>query len=115
MNIATLGEDMPLFEALRTTRAIRRLKPDPVPEALIRKVCEAGTYAPSGGNRQPWVFVAVTEPERKTFIAEQYRSIFDPYIAHAVKAAEEPDFPERKRRNIKAAMCKYPLISSTHY
>ena len=104
MNIDTIGEELPLFEALRTTRAIRRLKPDPVPPQLIRKVCEAGTFAPSGGNRQPWIFVAVTEPERKAFIADCYRSIFDAYIAPAAQAALEPDFPDRKRRNIKAAM-----------
>jgi hypothetical protein len=52
--IEALGENIPLLEGIRTTRAIRRLKPDPVPRALIRKVCEAGTFAPSGGNRQPW-------------------------------------------------------------
>ena len=50
-----IGEDLPLLEGIRTARAIRRLRPDPVPRALIRKVCEAGTFAPSGGNRQPWV------------------------------------------------------------
>ena len=61
MNIETLGEDLPLLEGIRTNRAIRRLKPDPVPIELIRKVCEAGTFAPSGGNRQPWQFVAVTD------------------------------------------------------
>src|SRR5262245_14976199 len=60
-DIASLGEDVPLLEGIRTTRAIRRLRPDPVPPALVRKVCEAGTFAPSGGNRQPWYFVAVTE------------------------------------------------------
>tara|TARA_B110000503_G_scaffold23800_2_gene37297 strand:- start:7999 stop:8631 length:633 start_codon:yes stop_codon:yes gene_type:complete len=103
MNIDTLGEDLPLLEALRTTRAIRRLKPDPVPAALIRKVCEAGTYAPSGGNRQPWLFIAITEPDRKLWIADQYRSIFYPYIAAAAEAAENPSFPERRRRNINAA------------
>jgi nitroreductase len=54
LEVDTIGEDIALFEALRTTRAIRRLRPDPVPMALIRKVCEAGTFAPSGGNRQPW-------------------------------------------------------------
>ena len=104
MDVDVLGEEMPLFEALRTTRAIRRLKSDPVPDDLIRKVCEAGTFAPSGGNRQPWIFVAVTQPERKLWIADQYRSIFDAYIAPAAQAAEDPDFPDRKRRNIKAAM-----------
>lgn len=103
MNIETLGEDVKLLEALRTTRAIRRLKSDPVPKSLIRKVCEAGTYAPSGGNRQPWIFVAVTEPERKRFIARHYREVFDAYIAPAVKAAEDPAFPEAKKRNIKSA------------
>ncbi len=104
VDIERIGEDIPLLEAIRTTRAIRRLKPDPVPRALIRKVCEAGTFAPSGGNRQPWVFVAVTESERRAFIAERYRRVFHEYIAPAVEAAQAPDFPERKRRNIRAAM-----------
>ncbi|GAB5451564.1 MAG: nitroreductase family protein [Halioglobus sp.] len=104
VDIEHIGEEIALFEAIRTTRAIRRLKPDPVPRALIRKVCEAGTFAPSGGNRQPWVFVAVTEPERRAFIAERYRRVFHEYIAPAVEAAQAPDFPDRKRRNIQAAM-----------
>ena len=38
-----------VFEIMQTTRSMRRLKPDPVPAALIRKVLEAGTSAPSGG------------------------------------------------------------------
>ena len=39
-----------LFEIIATTRSMRRLKPDPVPPELIRKILEAGTAAPSGGN-----------------------------------------------------------------
>ena len=104
MDIDSLGEDLPLLEGLRTTRAIRRLKPDPVPPALIRKICEAGTFAPSGGNRQPWVFIAVTEPERRAFLADCYRKVFFPYIRPAQQAAEDPEFPEAKRRNIQAAV-----------
>ena len=61
IDIDAIGEELPLLEGLRTARAIRRLKPDPVPRSLIRKVCEAGTFAPSGGNRQPWMFVAVAD------------------------------------------------------
>jgi nitroreductase len=38
-----------LFEIIRTTRSMRRLKPDPVPNELIRKILEAGVCAPSGG------------------------------------------------------------------
>lgn len=104
VEIETLGEEIKLFEALRTTRAIRRIKPDPVPMSLIRKVCEAGTFAPSGGNRQPWQFIAVTDPERRAFIAQRYRTAFAEYIAPAVEAAKAPDFPEAKRKNIAAAV-----------
>ena len=43
INIEKIGETLPLLEGIRTTRAIRRLRPDPVPRDLIRKVCEAGT------------------------------------------------------------------------
>jgi len=104
VDLAAIGEDVPLLEGIRSARAIRRLRPDPVPPELIRKVCEAGTFAPSGGNRQPWIFVAVTEPERRAFVAERYRRAFHDYIAPALEAARDPDFPEERRRNIRAAL-----------
>jgi nitroreductase len=105
MDIATIGEDLSLFEGLRTARAIRRLRADPVPKALIRKVCEAGTFAPSGGNRQPWIFVAVTEEERRAFVAERYRRAFHQYIGPAFERAEgDPDFPPATLRNMRAAL-----------
>jgi nitroreductase len=103
LDVAALGEDVRLFEAIRTARAIRRLRPDPVAPALIRKVCEAGTFAPSGGNRQPWTFVAVSEPERRAWIAERYRTAFRRYAAQAAEAAQAPDYPDAKRRNVRAA------------
>lgn len=103
-DIARIGEDVPLLEGIRTTRAIRRLKPDPVPRELIRKVCEAGTFAPSGGNRQPWFFIAVTEPERRAWIGERYRRAFHAYIQPAVEAAKDPSYPDAKRRNLRAAV-----------
>jgi nitroreductase len=103
--IETLGEDVPLFEGLRTARAIRRLRPDPVAPGLIRKVCEAGTFAPSGGNRQPWFFVAVMEAERRAWIAERYLARFREYIGPAFEQAEaDPDFPEARLRNMRAAL-----------
>ena len=103
VDVASIGEDLPLLEGIRTTLSIRRLRPEPVPPGLLRKVCEAGTFAPSGGNRQPWTFVAVTEPERRAWVAERYRAAFDDYIAPARKAAEAPDFPAARRRNIESA------------
>jgi len=102
--IDALGEDVPLLEGLRTARAVRRLKPDPVPRALIRKVCEAGTFAPSGGNRQPWSFIAVSEPARRAWVAERYRAVFSAYIAPAVAAARDPAYPEVKRQAMRGAI-----------
>lgn len=104
IDLETIGEDLPLLEGIRTTRAIRRLRPDPVPPSLIRKVVEAGTFAPSGGNRQPWFFIAVTEPERRQWIAQHYRTAFDAYIAPALEAAKDPAYPDDKRRNMRAAI-----------
>lgn len=104
VDIQAIGEEVPLLEGLRTTRSIRRLKTDPVPRELIRKVCEAGTFAPSGGNRQPWSFIAVTDPERKAFVAERYRAAFEGYYARVLEAMKAPDFPDRKRRNMSSAL-----------
>ena len=104
VDIELIGEDIGLLEGIRTTRAIRRLKSDPVPVELVRKVCEAGIYAPSGGNRQPWFFVAVMDQEKRTFIAKKYNDNFQSYILPAKEAAEKPDYPEAKRRNMRAAI-----------
>lgn len=103
LDVARAGEDLPLLEGIRTTRAIRRLKSSPVPAALIRKVCEAGTFAPSGGNRQPWIFVAVTDRERRERIAVLYRRAFAAYSAPAFEAARSPTYPATQRRNLESA------------
>jgi nitroreductase len=104
LDVATIGESVPLLEGIRTTRALRRLRPDPVPRELVRKVCEAGTFAPSGGNRQPWFFIAVTEPERRRWVADRYRPAFHAYIQPALEAAKDPSYPEIKRRNMRSAL-----------
>ncbi|HUF52837.1 MAG TPA: nitroreductase family protein [Dehalococcoidia bacterium] len=63
---------MDLYEAIYSLRAMRRLKTDPVPEEMIWKVLDAAIRAPSGGNRQPWNFIVVTDLEKKRKIAEWY-------------------------------------------
>ena len=52
---------MPLGEAIFSLRAIRRLKPDPIPDADLRDILEAAIRAPNGGNTQPWHFVVVKD------------------------------------------------------
>jgi len=61
-----------IFEILYSTRAMRRLKPDPIPEATLKKIVDAGIRAPSGGNAQEWAFIVVRDPELKRFIRDYY-------------------------------------------
>ncbi len=63
---------MDIFEAINTQRAMRRLKPDPVPDELIWKLLDAAVKAPSGANRQPWNFIVIRDPQTKAKIAEWY-------------------------------------------
>ena len=62
-----------LWEAIYTQRAIRRWRDEPVPDALIWKVIEAGTKAPSGSNLQPWRFVVVRDADTREAIAAELR------------------------------------------
>jgi nitroreductase/NAD-dependent dihydropyrimidine dehydrogenase PreA subunit len=55
-------------------RSVRNFKPDPVPEPLVRRVLEAGRFAPSSGNCQPWKFIVVTD---KALINEMNESIYN--------------------------------------
>src|SRR2546430_15445342 len=77
-------------DAVTTKRAVRRLKPDPIPEALLRRIMAAAICAPSGGNRQGWRFVVVRDPGRRARLGELYREGWSelvklPYYASAAK------------------------------
>ena len=51
---------MEIFQAVTKRRSIRRFKPDPVPEPLLREILEAARWSPSWGNTQPWEIAVVT-------------------------------------------------------
>ena len=72
---------MDVFEAMGTCRAMRLLKPDPVPSELIDKVLWAATRAPSPGNSQGWDFVVVDETEPKARIAAAIRAAMADRVA----------------------------------
>jgi nitroreductase len=62
-----------LFEIMRSTRSMRRLKPDPVPDALVQQLLEAGTSAANGGNMQSWRFLVVKDAAIKAKAGEFFR------------------------------------------
>lgn len=68
-----MTDEIGLFEAIHTQRAIRYFKPDPVPRELLDKILEAASKAPSGTNRQMWHFVIVQDAELRRKLADFYR------------------------------------------
>ncbi len=74
------GENAPLFEVMGTMRAMRRLKPDPVPRELLEQLVKAAIQGPSGGNNQTFSFVVVTDRDQIALLAPVWRRIVDWYI-----------------------------------
>ena len=72
-----MADDIGLFEAIYTQRAIRYFKSDPVPDDMIRRLIEAGTKAPSGGNSQGWKFIVITDPATRQKIADYYEDAWE--------------------------------------
>ena len=85
-----------VFEIINTTRSIKRLRPDPVPLELIRRVLDAGTKAPSGVNTQPWQFVVVQNDETKKFIQERYLHFANQRFLALVESLEGDNSPHTR-------------------
>lgn len=83
----TTSKDTPeqardLFEAMRTSRSIRRFRPDPVPDSVLDQLLEAAIQAPNGSNAQPWHFLVIRDPNLRRQVGELYhqgfREVFPP-------------------------------------
>ena len=68
-----MSDDIGLFEAMNTQRAIRHLKPDPVPDELIDRLIEAAIKAPSGTNQQGWSFIVVRDADLRSKLGDIYQ------------------------------------------
>ena len=71
---------MDLYEAMSTLRAVRRLRPDPIDAEIIDRVLTAATWAPTGGNTQPWRIVALTDADKKQALQDLYKPHWDSYL-----------------------------------
>jgi len=84
-----------VFEAIETTRAVRRYTAEPVTDDEILRCIDAAVRGPSGGNIQPWQFLAVTDPALKRAIGDVYRRAYARYeptvlkIRQPLKSAED--------------------------
>ncbi len=90
-----------LFEIMYSCRAMRRLKPDPVPEKLLEKLIDAAVQCPSGSNAQNWTFVIVRDRAKMSEIQKLWRSAWGFYTATinaALRPGEDPAAKERGNR-----------------
>ena len=60
---------MDIFEIIKTRRSIRKFTEEPVPDEVVNRIIEAGTWAPSGLNNQPWKFAVIRDNELKSQIS----------------------------------------------
>jgi nitroreductase len=106
-----------VFETMYSLRAMRRLKPDPVPADLVWKIIEAGTKASSGGNSQPWRFIVVQDAELKRFVQERYKRAFDLYLQANLEAASrrsEPPPMAELQKQMRAGQAANHLAEHLH-
>lgn len=68
---------MDLNEALYTTRAMRRVKPDPIPNEVVASMMDAAVRSPSGSNSQNWRWVTVTDREMMSALAPLYAEAWE--------------------------------------
>lgn len=71
---------MGIFEAIYNCRAMRRLKPDPVPEELILKLIDAANRAPTGSNTQAMRWIVVRDPAQRAKLAELNKVAVEAYV-----------------------------------
>ena len=79
-----------LFDAIYSARALRRLKPDPVPEKIITRILDAAIRAPSAGNSQNWAFIVVRDGEQRRRLGMIYRKAFDRHGQEPVYGQRDP-------------------------
>jgi len=75
-----------LLTLLKGRRSIRRYRPGPVPDEMVERLLEAGRWAPSASNRQPWAFIVVRD---KTILRQvaQHAAYYFIRWAHVAEAS----------------------------
>lgn len=96
--------ELDVREAMSTLRAVRKLRPDPIPDDVLERVLEAASFAPTGGNAQPWRIVLVRAAETKARLGALYAAAWKRFAGlyeRGLAALPEAD-RERERRTLAA-------------
>lgn len=103
-----MADEIGLFEAMYSQRALRYIKPDPIPDELVRKVVDAGIRAPNGGNQQNWGFVVIKNPEVKRKIAERYGVTSRP--THTAPPSRSSARNDRSANHLAEHLAEVPVL-----
>jgi nitroreductase len=101
---------MDLVEALRTTAAVREFAPDPVPDETVARLLDIARFAPSGGNRQAWRVIVLSDPARRRGLRDIYLKGWYQYLAMGA-AGLVPWAPVTDREAEKAAVASAPALA----
>ncbi len=98
-----MPESPGLFETIYTMRALRRFKPDPIPDEVLFQVLDAAIRAPSGQNAQDWRFIVITAPAVKQKLQDWSLEAYNRYQARYVERPELLDeLPRTQRLSLKS-------------
>lgn len=102
---------MELYDALRTTGAVRRFSPDPVPDEVLYRVLDTARFAPNGGNRQAWHTVVIADSDIRRQLRDLYLPGWYEYLAISA-AGMTPWAPVTNRRAEAEAAANAPLMAA---
>ncbi|REJ73435.1 MAG: nitroreductase [Acidobacteria bacterium] len=106
---------MDLYEVMRTTFAAREFTDEPLPDDDLRRILDNARFAPSGGNRQGWTVIVVSDRETRRRLAELSRPALQRYVAQ-LRAGENPwnpfEPPSVTAEEIAAVQLDWPLLDT---
>ena len=85
-----MADGTDVFDIIHTTRSMRRLKPDPVPDELVVKILRAGQAAASGGNTQRWKFLVLKDVAKKKAVQSYYKKLYDEVLGPRYASSAPP-------------------------
>ncbi len=86
-----------IYEVMQTQRAIRRWTDEPVDREVIERIIQAGCWAPSGSNSQPWGFLVVTDDDIRERLATAIREMFSSRFNGDMPNPDEIEDPTTRR------------------
>src|SRR5438034_5792294 len=97
-----VGSEAPIFDVMASMRAMRRLRPDPVPDDLLEQVIEAATWAPNANHLQRYSFVLVTDRDQIARLAAIWQAVVG-FYRETFLSVPRPDIaPDAYRRTLAA-------------